>query len=374
MEDMHPVAALEIFEKLPDPRQQGKILYPLKEIILVALCAAICGADSYVEIAHFGKTKINFLRKFLPFEHGTPSHDTFGAVFSNIDPKQFGSLFIEWIQSLQEAIPALVAIDGKTVRRSKAGKIPAIHVVSAWASDQNLVMGQVKTREKSNEITAIPELLSMLALKGALVSIDAMGCQTEIAEQITAKKADYLLAVKKNQGKLYDDIDLIFSAAESQTVPILTEEIKTDNKGHGRIETRIYTITSEINYLTVLEKWPSVKCLGKVQSIREVEGSKSEEIRYFISSRKLKIGEFATAVRSHWRIENSLHWVLDIVFRDDECRARIRHSAANFVTLKHITLNMLKKVNDKKSMRVRRKCAGWDDDYLLKVLALAPKP
>lgn len=374
MEDMHRVAALEVFEKLPDPRQQGKILYPLKEIILVALCAAICGADSYVEIAHFGKTKINFLRKFLPFEHGTPSHDTFGAVFSNIDPKQFGSLFIEWIQSLQETIPALVAIDGKTVRRSKNGKIPAIHVVSAWASDQNLVMGQVKTREKSNEITAIPELLSMLALKGALVSIDAMGCQTEIAEQITAKKADYLLAVKKNQGKLYDDIDLIFSAAESQTVPILTEEIKTDNKGHGRIETRIYTITSEINYLTVLEKWPSVKCLGKVQSIREVEGSKSEEIRYFISSRKLKIGEFATAVRSHWRIENSLHWVLDIVFRDDECRARIRHSAANFVTLKHITLNMLKKVDDKKSMRVRRKCSGWDDDYLLKVLALAPRP
>lgn len=374
MEDMHPVAALEIFEKLPDPRQQGKILYPLKEIILVALCAAICGADSYVEIAHFGKTKINFLRKFLPFEHGTPSHDTFGAVFSNIDPKQFGSLFIEWIQSLQETIPALVAIDGKTVRRSKAGKIPAIHVVSAWASDQNLVMGQVKAREKSNEITAIPELLSMLALKGALVSIDAMGCQTEIAEQITAKKADYLLAVKKNQENLYDDIDLIFSAAESQTVPILTEEIKTDNKGHGRIETRIYTITSEINYLTVLEKWPSVKCLGKVQSIREVEGSKSEEIRYFISSRKLKIGEFATAVRSHWRIENSLHWVLDIVFRDDECRARIRHSAANFVTLKHITLNMLKKVDDKKSMRVRRKCSGWDDDYLLKVLALAPSP
>lgn len=373
MEDMASVAALDFFENLQDPRQQGKVIYPLNEIILVALCAIICGADSYVEIAQFGKTKKNFLRKLLPFENGTPSHDTFGAVFSNIDPKQFGKLFISWVQSLQSQIPSLVAIDGKTVRRSKNGKIPAIHVVSAWASAQNLVMGQVKTQEKSNEITAIPELLSLLVLEGALVSIDAMGCQTEIADQIIAKGADYLFTVKNNQENLYQDIETIFSAAESQTVPILTEELKTGGKNHGRIETRIYTVTHEVKYVSVLEKWPSIKCLGKVCSIREINGQKSEEIRYFISSRQLKIEEFAKAVRGHWGIENSLHWVLDMVFRDDECRVRTRHSATNFVTLKHITLNMLKKVNDKNSLRVRRKTAAWDEDYLLRVLELNPE-
>ncbi len=368
------VAALDFFVQLPDPRQQDKIVYPLLEIILVALCAAICGADSFVEIEEFGNAKIAFLRKFLPFKNGIPSHDTFGAVFSNIDPKQFSKLFIKWVRALQQEIPGLVAIDGKTVRRSMNGNVPPIHVVSAWATEQNLVVGQVNTEEKSNEITAIPELLNILVLKGALVSIDAMGCQKEIAEKILAKKADYLLAVKGNQPRLRDEISLVFAGVDSSTFPVETEEFKTVEKGHGRIETRIYTVCHKVNLLETGREWNGLKCIGKVESIREVGEKTSREVRYFISSRKLGAKDFAKGVRGHWGIENCLHWVMDIVFKDDDCRVRTRHAATNFVTLKHITLNMLKSLPGKSSMRVRRKRAGWDDDFLETALGTTPLP
>ena len=372
MEAQTSIAVMDFFAELPDPRQAGKVVYPLREIILVALCATICGADSFVEFEEFGKAKIQFLRKLLPFEHGIPSHDTFGAVFSNIDPKQFGELFIAWAASLQKGIPELVAIDGKTVRRSMNGEIPPIHIVSAWASEQNLVIGQIKTEEKSNEITAIPPLLSMLSLKKALVSIDAMGCQKNIAEQIILQKADYLLAVKQNQKALYDDISLVFQGIESGTFPVITEEITEVEKGHGRHETRIYSICHASELLSTGKDWKNLQIIGKVRSIRQTGEKTSDEVRYFITSRKLTVREFATAVRKHWSIENSLHWVLDIVFRDDESRVRTRHAATNFVTLKHITLNMLKGVAGKASMRVRRKRAGWDDNFLLSVLAATP--
>ena len=374
MEIRSSIAALDFFAELSDPRQPGKVIYPLREIILTALCAAICGADSFVEFEEFGKAKIQFLRKFLPFENGIPSHDTFGAVFSNIDPKQFGELFITWVKSVQAEIPELVAIDGKTVRRSMNGAIPPIHIVSAWASEQNLVIGQIKTEEKSNEITAIPKLLSMLCLKKALVSIDAVGCQKAIAEQIVLKKADYLLAVKQNQKTLYDDISLVFQNAESKTFPVKTEDITVVEKDHGRLETRIYSICHAIEFLTGREEWKNLQCIGKVRSIRETEKKTSDETRYFISSRKLAIQEFANATRKHWSIENSLHWVMDVVFKDDESRVRTRHAAANFVTLKHITLNMIKTMPVKASMRVRRKRAGWDDSFLQAVLRASPSP
>ena len=328
MTQNNPIAALDIFSRLEDPRQAAKVLYPLNELILVALCAPICGADSFVEFEEFGKAKLDFLRTLLPYENGVPGHDTFGAVFSNIDRKQFSALFVEWARSLQEQIPGSVAIDGKTVRRSLNGKIPPIHVVSAWASEQNLVMGQVKTDIKSNEITAIPELLKMLVVKKALVSIDAMGCQKAIAEQITSQKADYLLAVKRNQPALYDEIALVFEAYDADMAPQQIFEQEFLDKDHGRIERRIYSLTNEVNNLEAKANWPGLKCMGRVRSIREVNGKTSDETRYFISSRQLEVEEFAKAVRSHWGIENKLHWVLDMVFRDDENRARIRNSAA----------------------------------------------
>lgn len=362
------IAALDIFGELKDPRQQGKVKYPLDEIILVALCASICGADTFIEFVEFGEAKIDFLRRLLPFANGIPSHDTFGAVLSNIDRKQFSELFIKWVRALQSEIPGLVAIDGKTVRSSRNGDVPPIHVLSAWASEQHLVLGQVKTDMKSNEITAIPELLKMLTLKKALVSIDAMGCQKEIAAQIVSQKADYLLSVKRNQPALYDELALAFEAHDADMAPFQVFEQECLDKDHGRIERRIYSVIWDVKNLEAQENWPGLKCIGRVRAIREEKGKSSDEIRYFISSRKLEAAEFGKAVRSHWSIENSLHWVLDIVFRDDESRVRIRNAAANFVTLKHITLNMLRMLPGKQSMRVRRKRASWDEEYLLAVL------
>jgi predicted transposase YbfD/YdcC len=372
MSERISVAILDHFQDLPDPRQQGKVLYPLAEIILTALCAILCGADCYVEIAEFGKAKIDFLKRFLPFERGIPSHDTFGIIFSSIDSVLFNKIFISWVQSLQDTIPELIAIDGKTIRRSMDGAKKPIHVVSAWASMQRMVMGQMKTEEKSNEITAIPELLSILVLKGAIVTIDAMGCQKKIAENILGKQADYVLAVKENQPKLHEEIDLFFQAVESQTLPCELNICQTLDKEHGRIETRTYSITDQIDFLSCVNVWPGIKSIGSVTSEREINGVVSKSTRYFISSLGNDVHTFAKAVRSHWSIENSLHWVMDIVFRDDECRIRKKHGPANFVTLKHITHNMLKSMNVKSSMRVRRKRAGWDDAFLTSALAAKP--
>lgn len=372
MSDIISISILKFFTELNDPRQTAKVLYPLPEIILVALCAAICGADSFVEMEEFGNAKLDFLRKILPFKNGIPSHDTFGAVFANIDSKQFNNIFIKWVLSLQKEIPKLVAIDGKTVRRSMNGDIPPIHIVSAWSSDQRLVLGQLKTRKKSNELTAIPELLSMLSLKGATVSIDAMGCQKSIAEKIIEKKADYLLAVKNNQPKLYKDIDILFSSIDSDTFPVEIPEYQTIDKSHGRLETRTYSIFKDIQLMTTADIWPNLQSIGRVQRICESGKRKTEETRYYISSKNFEVQDFADAVRGHWGIENSLHWVMDVVFRDDECRAREKNASANFVTLKHITLNMLKSLPVKKSMRVRRKRAGWDETFLYEALLATP--
>lgn len=366
------ISILRFFGDLTDPRQLGKVLYPLPEIILVGLCAAICGANSFVEMATFGKAKLDFLRKLLPFKNGTPSHDTFGAVFANLDARQFNEIFIRWIMSLQKTLPRHVAIDGKTVRGSANGDIPAVHILSAWSSDQRLVIGQLKTKMKSNEITAIPELLSMLSVKGALITIDAMGCQKEIASKIIDKEADYLLAVKKNQRNLYNDIEMIFASAESETFPVKILEKETIDKSHGRIENRFYSLIDDKELISSMNEWKGLKCIGKVKRICIMGAKETEETRYFICSKEVDIDEFSDTVRSHWGIENSLHWVMDIVFRDDASRVREKNAAANFVTLKHITLNMLKSLPGKKSMRVRRKLAGWDEDFLLEALMATP--
>ena len=364
MEERQFIAILDYFEDMPDPRQKGKVLYPLNEIILVSLCAIICGAETYVEIEEFGDAKIDFLKQFLPFENGIPSHDTFGIVFASIDAKIFSEKFVAWAQSLQKSIPGFVAVDGKTVRRSKDGAIPPIHIVSAWAGQQHLVMGQTKTAEKSNEITAIPELLSLLTLKGAIITIDAMGCQKKIIADIMAKEAQYVIAVKENQRGLYKEIDTIFNASESGTFPLSLSSCKTVDKEHGRFETRTYMVTDRTDLLSMAEQWPGLQSIGCVRAIRETNGITSEHTRYFISSLSVDPYLFAKAVRGHWSIENSLHWVMDVVFHDDECRIRKKNGPANFVTLKHMTQNMLKSLPGKMSMRVKRKRAGWDDDFL----------
>ncbi len=366
------ITILQHFGNLTDPRQPGKVLYPLIEVLFVALCASLCGVNTFVDMELFGNAKLEFLKKFLPFENGIPSHDTFGSVFANLDARQFNNIFKNWINSFLENIPEHIAIDGKTVKRSQYGDIPPVHIVSAYSTDKRLVLGQIKTDMKSNEITAIPKLLEMLSIAGSIITIDAMGCQREIAQQIIDKKGDYLLAVKKNQESLLNDIEITFKGVEDGTFSTEIYQKVITEKDHGRIETRHYSIISDPLIINYINGWPKLHTIGKVVRTCENSDKITEDIRYFICSKEININEFSKTVRSHWGIENSLHWVLDIVFREDDSRARKKNAAANFVTLKHITLNMLKNLDGKHSIRARRVWASWDDSYLYKALCATP--
>lgn len=369
MELTHFEAVIKLFGRLDDPRQAGKVQYPLPEILLLVLCAAICSADPIVEIVEFGELKLDFLRKLLPYKNGIPSHDTIGKLLASIDHRQFSEAFIKWTNEILKSIPELVAIDGKTQRRTMNGDIPPAHIISAWATKQNMVLGQLKTEAKSNEITAIPQLLEMLTLTGATVTIDAIGCQTKIAEKIIDKGGDYVLAVKGNQKKLHQDIKKAFAIADDETSPFCFESLTTLEKDHGRIELRQYDICYEVGLLEDRYNWQKLESFCRVISTREMNnGSTGTSTRYFISSRAFTPELFASAVRGHWSIENKLHWVLDMAFREDESRARIKNLAANLATLKHISFNILKKLDIKPSIRVRRKLAGWDNNFMFNVL------
>ena len=358
---------LEHFEDLEDPRQSGKVAYPLDEMLLQCLLAVLAGADSWVEIAAFGKRKLDFLRRFRAFEQGTPSHDQFGNLFAALDTQAFQSCFIAWVASLTKLGPDVVAIDGKTLRRSyqESGAKAPIHLISAWSARQRLVMGQIKVAEKSNEITAIPDLLELLTLKGATVTIDAMGCQKEIAAKIIAKDADYVLALKGNQGTLRDDVELFFTAQkESPFKDVAVSRHQTLGKDHGRIETRAVTALDQIDWLKKRHDWVGLKSIVMVESVREFASGKTEhETRYYISSLPAAAERQGNAIRNHWGVE-SHHWVMDMVFRDDECRIRRDNAPANFATIKHIASNLLRQKADKHSLRVKRRLAAWDDDYL----------
>jgi predicted transposase YbfD/YdcC len=357
----------EHFEELEDPRQSGKVAYPLEEMLLQCLLAVLAGADSWVEIAEFGKKKLDFLRRFLAFENGTPSHDQFGNLFAALDAEAFQSCFIAWVASLARLGPDIVAIDGKTLRRSyqEGGAKAPIHMISAFSSRQRLVLGQRKVADKSNEITAIPELLDLLTVKGAIVTIDAMGCQKEIAKKIVAKEADYILALKGNQGLLSQDVELFFTeqkACKFEDTAISRHQ--TLEKSHGRIETRTYTSIDGIDWLKERHDWVGLKSIVMVESIREIIGGKTEsETRFYISSLAADAARQGGAIRSHWGVE-SHHWVMDMVFRDDECRIRTANAPANFATIKHIASNLMRTKADKHSMRVKRRLAAWDDAYL----------
>ena len=373
-----PIASIEQhFSGLEDPRVDRTKLHKLLDIVVIAICAVICGADGWVEVEAFGHAKHKWVKTFLELPNGIPSHDTFGRVFGVLDPDQFQSCFLSWITAVSQVTQGqVIAIDGKTLRRShdKALGKRAIVMVSAWATANRLVLGQVKVDDKSNEITAIPELLQALDISGCILSIDATGCQKEIAADTVGQDADYVLALKENQGRLYEDVVLLFDDLEaSQFSAYEYDHELTVNKDHGRIEIRqCWTIADPevLSHLRNAGEWEKLTTVAKVQAERHIGTEKTIEDRYYLSSLEGNAQRLLDATRTHWQIENGLHWVLDIAFREDECRIRKEHGAENFATLRHIALNLLKQEKTAKmGVKAKRLRAGWDEDYLLKVLS-----
>lgn len=364
------------FSILRDPRIDRTKRHKLIDIVSIAICGVICGADNWVDIELFGNSKKEWLETFLDLPNGIPSHDTFGDVFARMDPVDFQTCFVSWVSAVQEITRGqVIGVDGKTVRRShdRSGGKSAIHMVSAWASANHLVLGQTKVDEKSNEITAIPELLRTLSISGCIITIDAMGCQREIAETIIKGDADYVLAVKENQAGLYErTVDLFKEGLKDRFVGVDHDYHETISKGHGRIETRRCWVISDDAWLAYAhdgKPWAGLNSLAMVSCKRQMGTEASEESRFYISSLSGKAEHMLEAVRGHWSVENSLHWVLDMVFREDESRIRKGHGPENFAVLRHIAINLIKKeTTSKGGVKARRNRAGWDNSYLLKVL------
>ncbi len=358
---------LSHFKDLPDSRQPGKVVYPLDEVLLLVLLATLAGAEAFTDIARFGEKKLALLRRFRPFRDGTPPHDRIGDIFASLEAEPFQRCFVAWMAAVTGIPAGVIAIDGKTVRRSgrKRDDQAPIHMVSAFAARQRLVLGQVKVAEKSNEITAIPKLLSMLAIEGAIVTIDAMGCQRDIAQKILDKKADYVLALKGNQGSLRADVELFATEQKARSFADTTITRDTTVDGdHGRIETRTTTVIHDVAWIQERHDWPGLEAVVMVESRREINEKIESETRFYLTSLVMVAALMGPVVRSHWAVENSLHWVMDMVFRDDECRVRTEHAPANFTTIKHMAHNLLRTANSKDSLRLRRKVAAWDDDFL----------
>ena len=370
-------ALLDQFSALDDPRQAWKVVYPLPEILLSVLCGVMAGADDFVEIERWANRKLGFLRRFLPFKDGIPSHDTLNDVINALPAEVFSQCFVTWVESLREDDPDIVAIDGKTSRRAHnraKGQNP-LHLVSAWASRQRLVLGQQACEEKFNEITAIPALLERLELTGALVTIDAMGCQTKIAAAIRDKGADYLLALKDNWPALSAEAERFFA----DTDPTTLDRHQTTDNDHGRLEVRRHAVCHDVEWLTSDRRFPGewrfkdLAMIAMVEAEVERGGKTCRERRYYLSSARLSARQFAHAVRAHWHVENRLHWVMDVVFHDDLMRLRTQHGPANMATVRHMSLNLIRNIQDKASLKVRRKTIGWDNDYLHAALTAKAK-
>jgi predicted transposase YbfD/YdcC len=372
MKSEQPCSIEKHFSNLDDPRRDNK-RHQLLDIVTIAICGVICNADSFEHIAEFGRAKHQFFKQFLALPHGIPSADTFERVFARIDPDQFKSSFINWTKDISRLTKGeVVAIDGKTLRRShdKTKGKSAIHMVSAWACENGIVVGQVKTDEKSNEITAIPQLIELLSIEGCIVTIDAMGCQKNIAKTIVENGADYVLALKGNQSILHDQVQMFFQEQLINDFKEITiDYYRTIDGEHGRIDTREYWTTSDISWLQGREDWQKLQTICMAKRTREFDDKVESQTSYYIATIENNAKKFAAAARGHWGVENRLHWVLDVSFNEDQSRIRKAHAPENFAVLRHIALNMIKKETSlKKSIKSKRLRAGWDNDYLLKVL------
>jgi len=362
-----PTALLHLLEQIPDPRSNQGKRHELEELLLIAVIAVLCGAEDWTGIELFAKSREEFFRSFLELKHGVPSDDTYRRVFIRIDSKVFGETFIGWAKQLDQNLAGRqISIDGKTVRRSHDANLGALHIVSAWANDYRLVLGQVKTHDKSNEIKAIPELLSLLCIENSIITIDAIATQRDIVRYIIGEKADYVLALKENQPELYQETAALFGSltpAEKHT------EVYGD---HGRIETRTCSIITAVDMLDRPQQWDGLQTLVCVKSTREIGSQKTEQTRYYISSLKASAGQFNQIIRNHWAIENELHWVMDVAFNEDQCRKRKGNEAMNFAIIRRFVLNLLRKDPNKRvGINNKRKRAGWDIDYMLSLLQLA---
>lgn len=365
-------ALLDHFGQIEDPREPWRVAHPLPEVLLLVVCATIADSDDYDSIAAWGQAHLSFLRRSLPYDHGVPGGRWLTILMNRIDPVLFSAAFTAWVRETWPHRPDLVALDGKTSRRShdRAAGQAALHLVSAFATTSRLVLGQEAVADKSNETTAIPSLLERLGanegLKDALVTIDAIATNPTIASAIRATGADYLLAVKANQPTLRAEVEALFAAADPATPAVHTDL----DKGHGRIEERRVTVAREVDWLSGARRFsgelrlPDVACVVRVASRTELKDRCRFETRYYISSAPLTAARAAEAVRGHWRIENSLHWVLDIVFKDDQSRLRKGHGARNMAVVRHFALNLVRQTADKRSIKLRRKIAGWDPSYL----------
>lgn len=364
------------FGKIKDSRDKRGLRHHLRDILVITILAVICGADEFTEIEEYGNSKKEFLATFLELPNGIPSHDTFGRVFAVLDPDEFRICFVDWVKSLCEIHGDIVNIDGKALRRSydTASDKSMIYMVSAWANKNNLVLGQVKVSEKSNEITAIPKLLEILDLAGSIVTIDAMGTQKEIAAKIVDKGADYLLALKGNQGNLQQEVEEAFDKFDAKNKAVIDRNIQL---GHGRIEERNCYVVSAKDYISpdVLGLWKNLESIIKIEAYVTYKNGKNEgkqtyEERYYISCLPQDAAKINDAVQSHWGIETKVHWILDVAFREDDSRIRVGHADENLAIVRHIALNKLKNEKScKRGVKGKRKKAGWDKEYLLKVLA-----
>lgn len=367
------------FISISDPRIPNKTQHPLLSILTIVLCAVISGSEDFYDIEEYAESKREFFETFLDLPGGIPSHDTINRVISRINPKEFSDCIIEWTNTLSGKMKGVIAIDGKTLRRSyqDASKASPLHIVSAWSSENGIVLGQVQTDKKSNEITAIPRLLELLDIKGSIVTIDAMGCQTAIAGKILAGGGDYLLALKENQKGSLDSVKYLFDWEMRHGFRgVCHTENHSLDKGHGRIETRRTFAIGELDTIEGLDfrtKWPGLQSVAMVESTREINNVSTTERRYYISSLPANARVIGDSVRSHWGIENSLHWVMDVTFHEDYARNRKDHSAANMATMRRFALNLIKQDKTTKgSIKVRRKRAGWKDEYLLTLLGVRP--
>lgn len=383
----HPKLSLvEHFETLADPRVARTRAHELMDILVIAVCTLLCGGETFNDMEDFGHAKHEWFKTFLRLPHGIPAHDTFNRLFAALDPEQFLDCFLRWTQSLRVAVPQeIVALDGKALRRALDQDESVQYVVSAWAEGNGLVLGQRKVEEKSNELTAVPELLRVLELAGCIVTLDAMGCQKKIAREIVEADADYVLALKGNQETVHAEVKSFLDAtlverqkprpkgAPLPAAAARLQELTTVEKDHGRLETRRYWQSEELGWFADLGKWEGLRSVGLVEATREAGGKVTVERRYYLSSLPLDVATFARAVRGHWGVENKLHWVLDVVFGEDQSRARAGHAAGNLATLRRLALNLLKREPTKKrGIRAKQLNAGWDHAYLLRLLGVQP--